>query len=389
MTDLKVAIDGTRLGSGGGLAHLIGILDIEDPAIYGIKEVHVWSYGKLLDAIPPRHWLIKHHPPQAEQSVLRQLLWQGTTLSKEIRTVGCQILFSVDASTFCRFEPMVTFNQNLLPFEDSIMPVYGLSKERWRLKVMAEIQKKAFNFSESVIFLTRYAQKQIEHHTGELAHTSVIPHGVGEAFKEPRTLSPWPNHQERAIRCLYVSPIFEYKHHVSVVKAVALLRTQGYDIELELVGGFGRQRAKAMLEQALDECDPERNFVRMQEFLPNSEIVQKIAEADIFVFASGCETFGIALLEAMSVGVPIACSKQSSLPETLQDGGEYFDPADEKSIAIALAILINQPERREYLANRAKALAAQYSWRRCAAETWSFIVSSYKRYLQKQKQQQK
>jgi glycosyltransferase involved in cell wall biosynthesis len=280
---------------------------------------------------------------------------------------------------------MVTFNQNLLPFEDSIMPVYGLSKERLRLKVMAAIQKKAFKFAESVIFLTRYAQKQIEQHTGALAHTSVIPHGVGEAFKETRKLSPWPNHQERAIRCLYVSPIFEYKHHVSVVKAVALLRTQGYDIELELVGGFGRQRAKATLEQALDECDPERNFVRMQEFLPNSEIVQKIAEADIFVFASGCETFGIALLEAMSVGVPIACSKQSSLPETLQDGGEYFNPTDEKSIATALAILINQPERREYLANRAKALAAQYSWRRCAAETWSFIASSYKRYQQQKK----
>jgi glycosyltransferase involved in cell wall biosynthesis len=182
-----------------------------------------------------------------------------------------------------------------------------------------------------------------------------------------------------------VSPIFEYKHHVSVVKAVALLRTQGYDIELEFVGGFGRQRAKAMLDKALAECDPKRNFVRIHEFLPHGEIVQKIPQSDIFVFASGCETFGIALLEAMAVGVPIACSKQSSLPETLQDGGEYFNPADEKSIATALAILINQPERREYLANRAKALAAQYSWRRCAAETWSFVASSYKRYQQQKK----
>ena len=102
MTDLKVAIDGTRLGSGGGLAHLIGILDMDDPSIYGIKEIHVWSHRKLLDAIPPRPWLIKHHPPQAEQSVLTQLFWQGTKLSSEIKAAGCQILFSVDARTFCR-----------------------------------------------------------------------------------------------------------------------------------------------------------------------------------------------------------------------------------------------------------------------------------------------
>lgn len=385
MTDLKVAIDGTRLGSGGGLAHLIGILDIDDPATFGIKEIHVWSYEKLLEAIPSRDWLIKHHPPQAEQSVLRQLLWQGTTLSKEIRAAGCQILFSVDASTFCRFEPMVTLNQNLLPFEKSIMPVYGLSKERLRLKIMAEIQKMAFKFAESVIFLTHYAQKQVEYYTGRLSHTTVIHHGVGEVFKKSRTLREWPTHQERAIRCLYVSPVFEYKHHASVVRAVAILRAQGHDIELELIGGIGRKRAKALLEKALDECDPERNFVCTQEFLPNSEIAIKIAEADIFVFASGCETFGIALLEAMSVGVPIACSNQSSLPETLQDAGEYFDPVDEKSIASALAILINQPERRGYLASRAKVLADQYSWRRCAEETWSFISSSHKRYLQQKK----
>lgn len=385
MTDLKVAIDGTRLGSGGGLAHLIGILDIDDPSIYGIKEIHVWSNRKLLDAIPSRPWLIKHHPPQAEKSVLRQLFWQGTKLSREIKAAGCEILFSVDASTFCRFEPMVTFNQNLLPFEDSIMPVYGWSKERLRLKIMAAIQKMAFKFSESVIFLTRYAQEQVERHTGALAHTVVIPHGVGEEFKQQRPLSRWPDSQERAIRCLYVSPVFEYKHHATLVRAVALLRAQGYNIELELIGGIGRQRAKAMLDEALVSCKPDSAFVQIHEFLPHDEIVQKLTESDIFVFASGCETFGIALLEAMAVGLPIACSNYSSMPQTLQGGGEYFDPTDEKSIASAIERLINHPERREQVANRAKALAAEYSWPRCAAETWSFMASSYERYLHQKK----
>ena len=69
----------------------------------------------------------------------------------------------------------------------------------------------------------------------------------------------------------------------------------------------------------------------------------------------------------------------SSLPETLQDGGEYFDPRDEQSIAAAIEILINQPERRAQLARRAKELAQAYSWARCAAETWAFVASSYAR----------
>jgi glycosyltransferase involved in cell wall biosynthesis len=385
VADLKVAVDGTRLGSGGGLAHLIGILDIEDPSIYGVREVHVWAHRKLLDAISDRPWIIKHQPKAAERSVIRQLLWQATTLSNEIKAAGCHILFSADASTLCRFAPMVTFNQNLLPFEDSIMPFYGVSKERLRLTVMATVQKSAFKFAEAVIFLTHYAQQQVQRHTGKLAHTTIIPHGVDETFKLSRNLAVWPFKRERAIRCLYVSPVFEYKHHVPVVRAIARLRTEGYNIELELVGGVGRSRAKAMLDLAIAECDPNRSFVKVNEFLPHQQIIARIAQADIFVFASGCETFGIALLEAMAVGVPIACSNQSSLPETLQDAGEYFDPSDEHSIASALDRLINDPERRQHISAQARQLAAVYSWPRCAGETWRFITDIYERYQSRAK----
>lgn len=385
MADLKVAIDGTRLGSGGGLAHLIGVLDIEDPSIYGISEIHVWSYRRLLDAIPDRAWLIKHNPPQAERSILRQLFWQATQLSAEIKAAGCHLLFSVDASTFCRFKPMVTFNQNLLAFEDSIMPVYGWSKERLRLKIMEEVQKRAFRFSEAVIFLTRYAEAQIQRHTGRLPHNAIIPHGVGAEFKNTQAQRCWPTSPDIPIRCLYVSPIFEYKYHWTLVRGIALLRARGYNVALELVGGVGRSRAKEMLDQAIAECDPDGTFVTVREFLPNDEIVGLIARADVFVFPSGCETFGIALLEAMAIGVPIACSNLSSLPETLQDGGEYFDPREEQSIAAAVEILITDPARRGQRARRAKELAAAYSWSRCAQETWTFVASSYDRYRGLQK----
>jgi glycosyltransferase involved in cell wall biosynthesis len=80
----------------------------------------------------------------------------------------------------------------------------------------------------------------------------------------------------------------------------------------------------------------------------------------------------------MTIGVPIACSNRSSLPETLQDGGEYFNPQDPTTIAEALNRLIQDPEKRARVAARAKELAAQYSWARCAQETWQFIVQTYR-----------
>jgi glycosyltransferase involved in cell wall biosynthesis len=170
--------------------------------------------------------------------------------------------------------------------------------------------------------------------------------------------------------------VLEYKHQWVVVRAIKKLRHQGINISLTFVGGGGR-RAQKMLSDQLALSDPGRTFVRIFEFLPQDQIVSMIAQADLFVFASSCETFGISLLEAMAIGVPIACSNSSSLPETLRDGGEYFDPRDDATIAKAIKRLIDDPQQRERFALRAKELSQAYSWRTCADQTWRYLTQTY------------
>ena len=75
----------------------------------------------------------------------------------------------------------------------------------------------------------------------------------------------------------------------------------------------------------------------------------------------------------MAVGLPIACSNRGPMPELLEDGGVYFDPEDSGSIAAAIEKIITHADLRTYIAKRAKALSEQYSWARCAAETWDFL----------------
>ena len=96
---IKVAVDASRVRSGGGVAHLLGILSETDIEQYGIKQVHVWSYQALLAVLPDRPWLIKHQPASADQSLARQLYWQAVELTKEIQSAQCDILFAADAST--------------------------------------------------------------------------------------------------------------------------------------------------------------------------------------------------------------------------------------------------------------------------------------------------
>lgn len=86
----------------------------------------------------------------------------------------------------------------------------------------------------------------------------------------------------------------------------------------------------------------------------------------------------ITLLEAMAAGLPIACSDRGPMPEILEDGGVYFDPELPDSIAAAVEQLITDPALRERVAQRAKQLSEQYSWSRCAEETWKFIAETYR-----------
>ncbi|MFH1733770.1 MAG: glycosyltransferase [bacterium] len=108
-------------------------------------------------------------------------------------------------------------------------------------------------------------------------------------------------------------------------------------------------------------------------FVGHNELPSLFANADLFAFASSCENLPVTLLEAMATGLPIACSNRGPMPEVLKDGGVYFDPENLESIGVAIEKVINNKDLRICIAKRAKELSEQYSWDRCAAETWDFL----------------
>jgi glycosyltransferase involved in cell wall biosynthesis len=375
---LTLGIDASRNRSGGAKAHLIGILSECDPAKHGIQEVHVWAFRALLDQLPDYPWLIKHNPISLEQSIFRQLGWQATALANEVKSSGCDILFTTDASTLCRFKPMVVLSQDMLSYEPGVMRYFGYGFSRLRLLAILVVQNLAFRRAAGVIFLTRYAGKVIQQSCGLLPAIAYIPHGVDAVFKHSQAVSSWPVSGERSIRCIYVSNAEMYKHQWVVVEAISLLRKRGYNLMLSLVGG-GNGPAQQLLQDTITVTDPKSVFVKQLEFLPHAELPALLAEADLFVFASSCENMPVTLVEAMAVGLPIACSNRGPMPEVLADGGVYFNPENSEFIAVAIEQIIQSPALRLAIAQRAKTLSQQYNWKRCADETFSFIAETYLR----------
>ena len=373
---LTVGIDASRNRSGGAKSHLIGILSECNPAKHGIHEIHVWAFGALLEQLPDYPWLIKHNPIALEQSLFKQLIWQATALAGEVKSAGCDILFTTDASTLCRIKPMVVLSQDMLSYEPGVMHYFGYGLARLRLLVILVVQNLAFRRAASVIFLSRYAANVIQHSCGLLPAIAYIPHGVDAVFKHTHAESSWPVSGERPIRCIYVSNAEMYKHQWVVVEAISLLRKRGYNLVLSLIGG-GNGPAQQLLQDMISFADPKSIFVKQLEFLPHANLPSLLAEADLFVFASSCENMPVTLLEAMAVGLPIACSNRGPMPEVLADGGVYFNPEDANSIAKAIEKIIQSPALRLAIAERAKTLSQQYNWNRCADETFSFIAETY------------
>ena len=206
------------------------------------------------------------------------------------------------------------------------------------------------------------------------ARVTLIPHGVDERFAgSPREQRPISQYSaDRPFRILYVSIIDVYKHQGQSAEAVAKLRQSGLPVVLDLVGS-AYPPALARLKKTLDRVDPAGKFVRYAGAVPNGELHARYAEAEVYLFASSCENLPNILLEAMAAGLPIASSNREPMPEVLGDAGLYFDPESPHEIADVLRTLIEDVGLRAKLAQRAYEKAKQYSWKRCADETFAFI----------------
>jgi glycosyltransferase involved in cell wall biosynthesis len=169
---------------------------------------------------------------------------------------------------------------------------------------------------------------------------------------------------------LNVSTVWRYKNQVRLVQAYGrLVKEQRIPHSLVLIGDEGDQPDYAWKVRDEVRSAGLEERVKFLGYLPHSEIIYFYRSADLFVYPSLFETFGLTLLEAMACGAPIVCSDRGSLPEILADAGLLVDPEDVSAIELAMArVLRDRPLRDQLVRNGARRLQ-DFSWEKTARQT--------------------
>ena len=387
---IHLGIDATNIRQGGGLTHLSRLLAAGDPQAAGIDRVTVFAGADTLAQMPTRPWLHAQTQRWMDAALPLRALGQQLLLPAALRSAHCDVLFSPGATLpmWCPV-PAISMSQNMLPFEPLEAARFGTwSSMRLKMRLLRYSQGKSFRRAQGLVFLTRYAQQAVNAALGAIPGAqALVPHGIEPRFvqapRAPRPLSACS--VVDPFRVLYVSIAMPYKRQVEVAQAVAALRSQGMPIEVHFVGAphgkYGRT-----LRTVLDQLDPQRRFLLWSGAVPFELLHQHYQQADAFVFASSCENLPNILIEAMAAGLPIASSNRGPMPEVLGDAGVYFDPDSPEAIADALRRLATDDQLRLGLAQRAWRQAQDYSWDRCARETFGFIAQVVQQGFERQGQ---
>ena len=113
--------------------------------------------------------------------------------------------------------------------------------------------------------------------------------------------------------------------------------------------------------------------VHLAGYLGDDALPAVYAAAELFVYPSLYEGFGLPIIEAMASGVPVLTSSVTALPEVAGDAAALVDPLDIEAIGAGIERLAADSEARQQLRAKGLAHVAKFSWDQTAAATWHVL----------------
>ncbi len=239
----------------------------------------------------------------------------------------------------------------------------GISGFVWKLAWRGVLR------AQHIIVVSQFsAQEALPYLTNPDVSFYVVPQGTAPHFR------PLPPSAFQTLRLRYVQPDTKLLLHVGsthprknvsgILKAISLLRQVGTPVVFVQVGGMMSESLAQLIEN-LDLSDS----VYFVGSVPEEELVAHYNAADLFIFPSLYEGFGMPVLEAMACGVPVLTSNVASLPEVAGDAAVLIEPQNPQALADAAQEILSSPDRIAELSSMGLDRAARFTWNVTAQKT--------------------
>ena len=369
---MKIGIDATNIRNGGGLTHLKELLAGWDSLNISEIECVIWIGPETCEEIPKYQWISKRITAFNDNNLIFRLIWNKFFLDREIKELGCNVMFSPGGIFLGSFSPSVSMSQNLLPFTQELFPNYSFIR-RGKLNLIKFLQIKTFAKSDGVIFLHQYAKNIIDKNMNDVKIKKVtfIPHGISEVFINSNAA---PHVSKDTLpdffRIVYTSRYDEYKNHDTVVRSVFNVRKLlGLSIELVLIGEFNSIQIKHIKQLTRGDASW-IVFAGGQNHQQMADIYKTI---DLAIFASSCENLPIILLEKMVNSLPILCSNLEPMNSIITNKKMLFNPCDSNELTEKLSKVIIDPILRRDEGEKNFKLSRAYNWKVVSLDTYNFL----------------
>ncbi len=294
--------------------------------------------------------------PPGPLSNVGKLWWEQQAWPRAARRAGADVLHSpYFAIPVRRRLPTVVTIHDLIP---AILPAYRASRKVW---LYTRLQMLASRRADAIIVDSQHSKRDVLRLLlvpEDRVH--VVYLGVDARFSPDRSgPSPLP-----ARYVFYIGGLDQRKNVPTLIRAFATVARERPDLVLAIAGAPGSD--SALFPDLSAATAPLGDRVRMLGRVTDEEKLALYRHAELFVFPSLYEGFGLDPLEALACGCPVVSSDATSLPEIVGDAGLLADARSPEPLAQAMLAALADPEP---LRARGPARAAMFTWDQTAAQT--------------------
>lgn len=236
--------------------------------------------------------------------------------------------------------------------------------EQIKVRYFGEAIKRSIELADAIIVPSNFTRTRLEGLFGELDKITVIPHGVDhKEFSYIGDQNEIPLDDTRNLKyILHIGTIEPRKNIENLIKAFNIAACDDGEIELHLVGQKG-WKSESIYAQI--DASPYSGRIKLYGYLSENELLSELRFAGCVAYPSFAEGFGLPVLEAMAVGVPVVTSRDSVMEEVSGGFAYLCDPM--KPDDIARQIRESMTVRNSSITQMAQRRSMDFTWEASAA----------------------